>query len=404
MKKTITIIKREYLTRIQKRSFLAVSFLIPVLIYLGVMSFKKFKDDPGNGFTKFYVIDQTDNMFSNMSAIGNLKPELLKQEWSEAKKLVKTQKQAILLNIPADFEEKRTVNIFSDRNIGENLLSSVKEQLQQHSLQNAIAKAGLKQLATGIFIQQEIASSEGGNKNYKVLGIVGFGAAMVVYLAVFLYSAQVMRGVVEEKSSKIIEIIVSSVSTFELMLGKVIGVGLVGLTQFIIWILLFYLAMTYTGEGKLDLSPLLHIGLAYNLPVLLCLFLFYFGCGYFLYSAVFAAVGSIADNEADSQSFVAPVTSPLIFTIALMQTAILNNPASDAAYWLSIIPFTSPIAMIARLPFGVPLNELIISMGILLITFVLMTGLASKVYSIGILSSGNRLSLKQVLKWSLIRK
>jgi ABC-2 type transport system permease protein len=235
-----------------------------------------------------------------------------------------------------------------------------------------------------------------------------------------------MRGVIEEKTSRIIEVIVSSVKPFQLMLGKILGIGAVGLTQFLLWIILSTglsaLASTYisndskakTEQGiKKDVNhpdmkevnsgnkvqQFLNAADTINFPLIIGTFLFYFLGGYLLYSALFAAVGSAVDNETETQQFMMPITLPLIFTFIIGMNVIVNNPDSNLSFWMSMIPFTSPIAMMIRIPFGVPAWQIALSMVFLVIGFIFTTWVASRIYRVGILMYGKKVTYKELAKW-----
>ena len=239
-----------------------------------------------------------------------------------------------------------------------------------------------------------------------------------------------MRGVMEEKTSRIVEIILSSVKPFQLMMGKIIGVALVGLTQFILWVVL---TGTITGilsstvlkgvemnqvqhkeeiikiganldtsqMGKIEDNPLfdnLDAIKKINFTQILFCFLFYFLGSYLLYSAMFAAVGSAVDSEADTQQFMMPITIPLVLGV-FVSTYVVSNPDSNIGFWFSMIPFTSPIVMMARLPFGVPPWEIALSMTILVVSFVFMTWFAGRIYRTGILMYGKKVTWRELGKW-----
>jgi ABC-2 type transport system permease protein len=236
-----------------------------------------------------------------------------------------------------------------------------------------------------------------------------------------------MRGVIEEKTNRIIEVIVSSVKPFQLMMGKILGIGAVGLTQFLLWIFLSTTLMGVASSILLDKGNIRdeitqktlsnsqlnnaslpsHNGIgeimttidSLNFPYIIGCFLFYFIGGYLIYSALFAAIGSAVDNETETQQFMFPITLPLIFTFLLGSNVIVNNPDSSMAFWLSIIPFTSPIAMMIRIPFGVPIWQLLLSMTLLIAGFVFTTWVASRIYRVGILMYGKKINYKELIKW-----
>ena len=228
-----------------------------------------------------------------------------------------------------------------------------------------------------------------------------------------MYGTMVMRGVIEEKTNRIIEVIISSVKPFQLMLGKIIGVALVGITQFTLWVILtitistfFELSMldeninneTLINNNSMIISEIYQLTSGIDLIQIVNLFIFYFLSGYLLYSSLFAAVGSAVDSEADTQQFILPVTIPLILSFILMDP-VMDNPSGSLAFWMSIIPFTSPVVMMVRLPFGIDNWEIILSMSILIISFLATTFLAAKVYRVVILMYGKKATYKEIFKW-----
>ena len=267
---------------------------------------------------------------------------------------------------------------------------------------------------------------EGEKTSYAELeSIIGLALAVIVYFVIFLFSNQVLRGVIEEKSNRIIEVIISSVKPFELMMGKIIGIALVGLTQFLLWIVLtigIYLVangiilgpeimspsgtvmteeisqIVDTTQGQDIMLEVVSMIESINFKAILITFLFYFVFGFLLYAALFAAVGGMVDNETDSNQFVTILSMPLIVAI-VCSTAMINNPDSGLGIWLSMIPFTSPVSMMIRIPFGVPYWQVVVSLLILVLTFVFITWIAAKIYRTGILMYGKKPSLKEIWKW-----
>jgi ABC-2 type transport system permease protein len=257
---------------------------------------------------------------------------------------------------------------------------------------------------------------------------VGFAAAILIYMSLFIYGIQVMRGIIEEKTSRIVEVVISSVKPFQLMMGKIIGIGCVGLTQFMLWIVLSASLMTVAttilfkdkveqvtsempmnkqveavstnGPGMDIVKAVQTVQWTYILPVFI---VFFFG-GYMLYSALFAAVGSAVESDTETQQFMLPITLPLLFTYIMSFSFIVNNPDSSLSFWLSIIPFTSPIAMMVRLPFGVPNWELALSIFLLIGGFIFTTWVASRIYRVGILMYGKKVSFKELGKWFMYKE
>ena len=265
--------------------------------------------------------------------------------------------------------------------------------------------------------------------NVGVATVVGYLAAFMTYFFIFYYGTQILRGVIEEKTNRIIEVIVSSVKPFQLMMGKILGIGFVGLTQFVLWAVLttavssgiFYAF----GITELDTSNQLNQTMdiqdaeamaaandrssemfeaifSQDYTLIVFAFVFYFLGGFFLYGALFAAVGSAIDHESDAQQFMLPITIPLIVSIIAL-TAILNEPNGSLAFWLSVIPFTSPVIMMMRIPFEVPLWELILSMISLIVGFIFTTWIAGRIYRVGIFIYGTKVNYKSLAKWFFVR-
>jgi ABC-2 type transport system permease protein len=297
-----------------------------------------------------------------------------------------------------------------------------------------LSQATINALETNISIKT-IKLENGNFREEKLVDLkrgVGYAGGFLIYFFIFLFGSQVMRGVIEEKTSRIIEVIITSVRPFQLMMGKLLGIAMVGLTQFLAWVLLTTAIYQYTfnyfikdqlksqteqaapkdlfSQGSdvvvQDQAPKTNVELAgiinfvqdINPLLILSIFLFYFIFGYLLYGAMFAAIGSAVDSETDTQQFMFPVTIPLLVGIMVMMNAIMD-PSGTLAYWFSIIPFTSPIVMMARIPFHVPVSELILSMSVLVVTFLIITWLAAKIYRTGILMYGKKAGYKEIFKW-----
>jgi ABC-2 type transport system permease protein len=288
----------------------------------------------------------------------------------------------------------------------------------------------LKEIQTEISIVSKSVSNEWeDDSELNATVVISLFSAVLIMFFIVLYGGQVMRGVIEEKTNRIIEVMISSVKPFELMMGKIIGIALVSLTQFLIWVILagsisFYFNTKYDKvfemysnenlETTLKANPDLNVSKAMeingmvnalasvNFKEITLVFLFYFLGGYLLYSALFAAIGSAVDAETDTQQFIFPLIAPLMFCI-VMATSIILNPDGELAFWLSMIPFTSPVAMMLRLPFGVNTSELLLSMFILVVSFVLFTWIAGRVYRVGVLMYGKKASVREILRWTFYK-
>ncbi len=333
------------------------------------------------------------------------------------------------------------VQLMSDRQPSLNIRMHIANALEKELERQKLAAYDINNLdgilaavKTSVNIRTIIWQDDGGQKesHSELAMIVGYAGGFLIYFFIFLFGAQVMRGVIEEKSSRVIEIIVSSVKPFQLMLGKIVGIGLVGLTQFLLWVILSFTLITaaqhiffsdlgtpssqnIVAEDFFSSSTLHHSQpiesessqnfreiftsiASINFGVMLLTFLFYFLGGYLLYASLFASIGSAADSETDTQQFMLPVTVPLILSIIVMMNAIMN-PDGGIAFWFSIIPFTSPVIMMARIPFGVPFWELALSGGLLIVTFIFTTWLAGRIYRTGILMYGKKVNYRELWKW-----
>ncbi|MEL0025939.1 MAG: ABC transporter permease, partial [Schleiferiaceae bacterium] len=292
---------------------------------------------------------------------------------------------------------------------------------KQKLLRNGVDPEVVAQSVTQVNIQSFTVGEEGEEEQQSATGLkmgLGYIAGMFIYFFIFFYSVMVMRGVIEEKSSRIVEVIISSVRPFQLMMGKILGIGAVGVVQFVIWVVLsggIYLAVTTlifpemlaeqaaAGPGAAESATIQGFEIfdqlrAINFPLIIGGFVFYFFAGYFLYSAMFAALGSAIDQEADSQQFMMPVTVPML--IALVTAAnVIQDPNGPLAFWMSMIPFTAPISMMIRLPFGIPIWQVFVSGAILIGTFFAMVALAGKIYRVGILMYGKKVTWKELYKW-----
>lgn len=431
MNKVLLIIQREYLTRVKKKSFLLMTFLVPALI-IGMYALIAYLSVNGaDKATEVQVYDESGIFTSEFKNTETVSFSVGKTSFAEAKKEAATNEEGFILHIPKDIEQLSKVELYSKKKVGLSTLSTINNQLEEILRNKQLKDAGIdaKTLATikpDISIDSKELTAEGEkDSSAGAAYAIGFAAAILIYMSLFIYGSQVMRGVIEEKTSRIVEVIISSVKPFQLMLGKIIGIGLVGLTQFTLWIVL---STTLVGtaskillkdkvssvktelvEGKQNkaiaeasTNPALTVINAVktlNLTYIFSCFLVYFLGGYLIYSALFAAVGSAVDNETETQQFMLPITLPLLFTYIMSFTFILNNPDSSLSFWLSIIPFTSPIAMMVRLPFGVPDWQLALSIVLLIGGFILTTWIAAKIYRVGILMYGKKASYKELAKW-----
>lgn len=431
------ILKREYLTRVKKRSFLIITFLGPILFAALMIapSLLMLKSDTMETNKTIAVLDETDwfnGKFENTDVNTFVYTET-DENIDSLKKFVLEGIYDAVLYVPAtELSVPTNAKLYSNKQIPMSLNSYIKSVMKQEVEHRKLLAHGIdpkivKSVNTSINISTIRMDSEEGEKtSYAELeSVIGLLLAIVIYFVIFLFSNQVLRGVIEEKSNRIVEVIISSVKPFELMMGKILGIALVGLTQFVLWIVLtlgIYLVasgvilgpeiispsgtvmteeisqIVETNQGQDVMLEVVNMIQTINFKAILISFLLYFVFGFFLYAAVFAAVGGMVDNETDSNQFITIVTIPLILAI-VCSTAVINNPDSGLSMWLSMIPFTSPISMMIRIPFGVPYWQIIASLLILIITFVFITWIAAKIYRTGILMYGKKPSWKEIWKW-----
>jgi ABC-2 type transport system permease protein len=431
MNKIWLICKREYLSRVMKKSFLLMTLLSPLLIviFYGFIFYFSFNKDIAEELKIVLVNDATGLFENKLEPSKNIEFKYQQLDIGSAKAELDAKSYYAVLSIS---KQDSTLNyqLLSNEQPGLSTLSAIENKLEkilkdQH-LQNKGIDAGiLKELnAISVRIATQKNTQTGIEKGDSgATTIIGFIGAFLIYFFIFLYGVQVMKGVIEEKTNRIVEVIISSVKPFQLMLGKITGIALVGFTQFFIWVLLVTLLSAPVSSLVMELANIEPSALAeggkeisnssasmgilfgfsqLNIPLILGLFIFYFMGGYLFYGALFAAVGSAVDNETDTQQFMLPVTMPLIFSIAIAQS-IINAPGSSLAVWLSMIPFSSPIIMMIRIPFGVPTSEIIASMACMVTGFLATTWFAGRIYRIGILTYGKKPSYKELFKW-LFRK
>ena len=416
MNKTFLIIKREFLVRVKKKSFIIMTLLAPILM-ASLIIVPVLVTDSGQQKRLIGIYENTTSFAKEIEDSENIHFTVFDDmQMDDFIKDPEGSNYYALLKIEND-----SYSIYSNQQVGLNLRKSIEKQLEQISERNKLKQAGInldiiEQAKTNINIETKIITSEGNTTSSSTEASIGIGfiTGILIYMFIFMYGTMVMRGVIEEKTNRIVEIIISSVKPFQLMIGKILGVALVGLTQFILWIVLtiiissiaeiiFFDTTEITNNlDSVDQSVILNeftrLTGGINLMLIFVSFLFYFLFGYLMYSALFAAVGSAVDAEADTQQFMLPITIPLIFSFILIQP-VMDNPDGILAFWLSIIPLTSPIIMMARLPFGVESWQLLLSMILLILGFIFTTFIAGKIYRTGILMYGKKISYKELWKW-----
>ncbi len=440
MNKIALIIKREYLTRVKKTSFIIMTILGPVLL-AGIMIVPIWLAMQKPDQQKIEVIDDSflfKGLIPEKEFIDFDYPEI---SFIKAQDSFYDSDYDAILYVPDNIlEGGKAIKLFYKKQLGittEQYIASAMSKMMYNVIlaKNKVDLNLIKDAEVNSrfnVITEKLESSGKSQKtNTGLFMALGIGGGVLIYMFIFLYGVQVMRGVMEEKTNRIVEVILSSVKPFQLMMGKIIGVALVGLTQFMLWVILtgtIYSIAAATILKDIDLKQIqqkeqvIKIGAdldymnmkkiekpnivtevwndfkSINFVAILICFLFYFLVGYLMYSAMFAAIGSAVDNEADTQQFMLPITVPLIFSFVIAQS-IIQNPESSMAFWFSIIPLTSPVIMMVRLPFGVPAWELALSMGMLILGFIFTTWLAARIYRTGILMYGKKVTWNELGKW-----
>ncbi len=435
MSKINHIIKREYLTRVRKKSFIVMSILGPILM-AALFIIPAFLATMDSDDEKIIAIADYSNYYkTSFKDKEKLRFEFINSDSVEDLKMNFTKSKYYALLILPDSSNANNVQLLSDMQPDINTKMYINSMIEgklrsQKLIELGIDETKLNSIDVNVDIKTIKIKSDGSEQisSTEVIMGVGFIAALMIYMFIFIYGAQVMRGVIEEKTNRVVEILVSSVKPFQLMMGKIIGIALVALTQFALWIVLTItivsVAQLAMYGSKMDKNATEQMMKASNVPsdmqnidtkgdflsdamttlanlpfgLMIFGFIFYFLGGYLLYASLFAAIGSAVDNETDTQQFMLPLTVPLILSFVMAQF-IIQNPDGPLAFWFSIIPFTSPIVMLMRIPFGVPAWELILSMFLLAATFLGTTWLAGKIFRIGILMYGKKVNYRELWKW-----
>jgi ABC-2 type transport system permease protein len=449
MNKISVIIKREYVTRVRKKSFIIMTILAPVLMAAIIILPTVLMMNQGGEFKRIAVVSDDPGLFEDK--ITNIKDAEFSYE-----------KNIKVDDLKKTFEEKGYYGILYLGPLGSNgapiktqliykknqptieLLQHIESSLEKEIERQKLLKykiANIDSIMAAVKTRISVTPSQIDDKGVVKETSTGIKMALayilgfMMYMLVFIFGAQVMRGVIEEKTSRVVEVIISSVKPIQLMMGKIVGIALVGLTQFLIWIFLTVAIATVVKNTILQKTNLTEIAPAVshnimsdnlqaettnpavtsspqlaefskmfdnavnqNWGLIIFCFIFYFITGYLLYASVFAAIGSAVDNETETQQFMLPVTIPIIFAL-MVAMGTMQNHESSLSLWCSMIPLTSPIVMMARLPFDVPPWQIAISMALMLITFLAFVWMAAKIYRTGILMYGKKTSWKEMWKW-----
>ena len=426
------IIQREYITRVRKKSFLIMSIVGPLLIAsLWVVPIWLSTRDTDQKTIE--ILDDSGYFNEKFTETSSLKFEYIQTDLVAAKTEILSGENYGLLYIPRiNLDDPEGITFFSGKNpsieVIQDLEWAMKSVVENIKLErSSIDQATLDSLRADIDIDM-INMTESGEKagSAGVATIIGYISALMIYFFIFVYGIQILRGVIEEKSSRIVEVIVSSVKPFHLMMGKILGVGAVGLTQYVIWLALSIMITTgissyfnidrkdslpaqteqveviQEDQGNEFVAEMFNSLESIDFGLLAFAFFVYFIGAYLLYGSLFAAIGSAVDNDADAQQFQLPVTIPLIFSLIVL-TAILREPDGSLAFWLSMIPLFSPVIMMMRIPFGVPYWEIALSLTFLIAGFIFTTWLASRIYRIGILMHGSKVNYRILGKWLFMK-
>ena len=440
MKKIFLIIEREFLTRVKKRSFILMTILTPILMaamFVVPMWMASMKD---NDFRKIAILDNSGICTAFLQNTDQLSFVEVKDVTLDdlKKKVDEGAYYAVLQISELNDQQVPELTMHSSKqmplDVRQQIERNLEKGLEQHRLESYDIP-GLDEIIasvkTKVNIKTYTLGKGGSDEKATSTGIsmgIAYGAGFMIYMFIFLFGSMVLRGVVEEKSSRIVEVIISSVKPFQLMMGKIVGVASVGLLQFVIWVVLTLSIVTVAQSVLLSDTTAMEMeqltgqmnGTSVQIMEqakqvsdntdfmaaignvdfvgILTSFLLYFLLGYLFYASMFAAIGSAVENETDTQQLMLPITIPLVLGIFVMIHT-FQYPDSNLSFWASMIPFTSPIVMMARIPFGVPFWEVAISLLILFVSFICMAWLAGKIYRVGILMYGKKTSFAEMWKW-----
>ncbi len=440
MNKTILILRQEYLKRVRKKSFIILTILVP-LIFIGMFALIIYLSVQDDKQERVIAVYDESTLFQ-----GQLEQDdytryhfIPESEYNRLKTSLKGSEFYALLYIPENIYTDNTAQLTSEKQLPIELTEQISRKLgrfiENDKRQKIIDESGIPDLdkrlsatQTRIRLNTLLISETGEAKksSSEVAFVASYAMGFIIYFFVFMYGGMVMRSVMEEKKNRIVEVIISSVRPFQLMAGKIIGTALVGLTQVAIWVIIGIIAIgvaqnffTPESAGQVSQSlmesqpigagipgmaeqnqvvEILELVGNLNIPLILFSFIFYFLAGYLMYSSLLGAVGAAVDNEEDSQQLVFPITFPMILSIMLL-FPVARNPEGTLAFWGSVIPFTSPIIMMVRIPYGLPVWELLLSMFLLVGATIGAIWIAAKIYKTGLLMYGKKVNLKELIKW-----
>ena len=425
------ITEREYLNKVTNKSFILATFLTPLIITGFIMLLVYLMSVNNDTVKVISVVDNTGYFTNSLVSSDDLKFEFINDfDLEEAKLISKTKADYGLLYIPnyRDLNQIADSTMFISEDAPSiSIISRIEGRIEKVLTNKNFENVGIdieKINKSKIYINLYQESFEG-EETTKMDGIIKISFGMflgtLLYIFIFAYGSMIMMSVIEEKTSRIVEIMISSVKPFQLMMGKILGTSLAGLTQFLVWTILIMmfvfiitaifgielttqnneLLLNSSGNMTMNQEALDMISAFISLPLLniLIAFLLYFLGGYLLYASLFAAIGAAVDNQTDAQQFVMPLTIILILALYAGMLTVPEDPNGTVSILLSHIPFTSPVVMLMRIPYGVPIYEQIISIIILYLTFMLCIWVAAKIYRVGILMYGKKPSYKELIKW-----
>jgi ABC-2 type transport system permease protein len=440
MNKILLIIQREYFSRVKKKSFIVMTFLTPLLIagvyaIIGYFTYKGIKDTHDS----VAVVSNNKTLTEKLQTNDNIEYTYINKSLEEAKKAIGKADYDYILYLPEfTLDAPKGIELFGTKQAGMSLNRRVSGDIEelirtQKLKESGISQSDLDKLKTNVDISTKKIADTGAEEESSAGAstFIAFTAGVLMFMFIMMYGIQVMRGVIEEKTSRIIEVMISSVKPFQLMMGKIVGIALVGLTQFMLWIVLTLaistaavslfvnkddvkeIAAAQAQSQVTTANPTMSAATTQAGPIgdiqkslagldvgkIVMVFIFFFLGGYLFYSALYAAIGSAVDSETETQQFMMPVMLPLLLGYALSLSVVTNDPYGNTAFWLSMIPFTSPIAMVVRMPYGVPTWELALSMAILVAGFLGTVWTAGRIYRVGILMYGKKTTFKEMFKW-----
>jgi len=416
-KNTGIVIGREYLTRVRKKSFLVMTILMP-LLFVGLIFGTVFLANVSDSSEKIIqVFDTTGEYFPVLQSTEQYRFINVESDWEEYRKNSQNQAYAYLIITGDLLQNRKAISLWSERQITPGLENLINAQLNGYLSNKKLESYNIPNIReilhdsrVNLNLKAEKISTVGEDSTESEIkpkessamaaSLVGMIFTFIIYMFIMVYGAMVMQGVMEEKTNRIVEVIVSSVKPFDLMMGKIIGIGLVGLTQFAIWAGCIALV---SGSSAFTGNPVIPAEIIASLSgvdfVKICIFfVFFFVGGYMIYAALFAAIGAIVNSPEDSQQYMMPITILIIFAFCAGSYS-AQNPDGPLAFWTSLIPFTSPVVMMTRLPFDIPAWQLALSLALLFALAIVIIAVVAKIYRVGILMYGKKPTWGELLKW-----